>query len=517
MTENESDCGISGRRRARILAITSGKRGAGKTSLTANLGVALAQKGSQVCILDADTGPGDFGSPVKTRPERTLEHLINGEITLQELLLKGPANVRIVPAAAGIGEFATLDIDRQQRLLSALRELESSFDYLLIDTACGTIASLLNLLTPVEAVLLILTPDPTSLTEAFSLLKLLDDNAPNPPVYAVVNMVKNQEQSREIFSRFLETVQKYLDITVDYGGYVPLDEAVLESTRSRTPIVITEPESPASRVFFQLAVSLKERLGYGTDTRSSFSSYTEQLTIRPADQHTVPPFSDDRSSRGHPEVSREPEQLLSELIALINSRPSDPTSWKSWFQTALEAYVDRHNGLPFEPKQILYRSLELENYSETAIQEIVTTLESLYQMRYQRPLHNFDDTAFKLLADAQGSPDKIVQLSKQIRMGFKRRFHKDLYDAKQELVDEIQGSEYTEQLFEDLLASLLEAFEKRFRRAYLSENDLILVRVRELTAELIMRQGQIATSLHHVEELTNHSASKLDALVRLLV
>jgi hypothetical protein len=158
--------------KARTLAFTSGKGGVGKTCVSANLGVALAQQGQRVCIFDADTGLANVNILLNLRPQYTLEHLLKGEKTIAEILHHGPDNLEIVPAASGIAECADLDADRQRRLLDALSALEASFDYLLIDTAAGAGSQVLSFLQSAEAIFLVITHEPTSLTDAFSLLRL---------------------------------------------------------------------------------------------------------------------------------------------------------------------------------------------------------------------------------------------------------------------------------------------------------------------------------------------------------
>ncbi len=266
---------------ARTLAFTSGKGGVGKTCLVANLGVELARQGYRVCIFDADTGLANINILLDLQPQYTLEHLIKGEKTVDEILLAGPNGLRIVPAASGIAECANLDIATQQRLLAALSSLESSFDFLLIDTAAGAGNSVLRFLQAAESVYLIITHEPTSLTDAFSLLKLHRENHPrNPIVNIIVNLAVSFEASVHVYNLFKNVVNKYLGAELHYSGFIPLDQQLTESVTLQQPVVIAYPRSPSSLSFMKLASSLREPAWRTDDSENSHSYW--QTIIAPS-------------------------------------------------------------------------------------------------------------------------------------------------------------------------------------------------------------------------------------------
>ncbi|QKQ26415.1 MinD/ParA family protein [Candidatus Reidiella endopervernicosa] len=190
-----------------VIAITSGKGGVGKTSVSTNLGIALASRGQRVCIFDADTGMANINVLLGKSPELTLEHLLSGEHTIDEILIEGPHGVQIVPAASGIADCAQLNHSQHQRLIEALRELESRFDYLLIDTAAGASDTVLEFLRAAQQMVVVITPDPTSMTNAFSLLKIAKNRHIDTPAYILTNQVPNHQKSLEIFQRFQDATK----------------------------------------------------------------------------------------------------------------------------------------------------------------------------------------------------------------------------------------------------------------------------------------------------------------------
>ncbi|MFQ5437172.1 MAG: AAA family ATPase, partial [Anaerolineae bacterium] len=151
----------------RVIAITSGMCGVGKTNITSNLGIALANRGARVCIFDANTSLANINSVMGLNPSYTIEHLLCGEKSIDDIIIDGPKGVKIVPAASDIAKCAQLDPEQRRRLIEALAKLEERFDYLLIDTAAGVSDTVLNFILSAQYVVLVISPEPTSLSDAF--------------------------------------------------------------------------------------------------------------------------------------------------------------------------------------------------------------------------------------------------------------------------------------------------------------------------------------------------------------
>jgi len=224
--------------RAHVLAIASGKGGVGKTSLSTNLSIALSQLGSRVCLFDADTSLANVNILLNIHPKFTLEHFISEGQAMDEVLVAAPGGVDIVPGATGVTEMLELSGDQQDRLLSGLRSLESKYDYLVIDTAAGVDKALLKFLAAAPTVILTITHEPTSLTDAFSLLKVMKKRGIKKPVHVIVNLAQNRHVAHSTFKRFKGAVTKYLKTEISYLGFVFADTLVSKAVTEQHPFLL---------------------------------------------------------------------------------------------------------------------------------------------------------------------------------------------------------------------------------------------------------------------------------------
>jgi len=266
--------------RPRIVAVTSGKGGVGKSSIAVNLGLTLARYGRRVCILDADTGLANVNILLGLRPGRSLEHVLAGECPIEDILLEAPYGLTVIPGANGISECVNLDPERQQRLVTELSRIEGDFDYLLLDTAAGISETTLDFVSAAHQVLLVITPEPTSLTDAFSLLKLaLRRHAVACEV--VVNMAASFNEARNVFQRFHGAVGKYLDTDVHFLGFVQRDESMRTAVSLQHPVSLFPETDPSSRPFQRLAEALEEDAPQGQGAES-FSRFWFRRFLEPA-------------------------------------------------------------------------------------------------------------------------------------------------------------------------------------------------------------------------------------------
>lgn len=261
---------------ARTLAITSGKGGVGKSNITINLAITLAQQGAKVCIFDADTSLANVNILMGLTPRYNIEHLLTGSKSLNEIMLTGPANISIIPASSGLATQSELDEKQQSRLIKALEELEARFDYILIDTAAGIGNNVTKFLRAAHSILLVISTEPTSLTDAFALLRVLKRDGYNKPPYVLVNMAINYSNGMEVFKRFDGAVRKYLKLSLNYVGYITDDIAVKDSVRHQCPVVLYRPDALATRCFINLKNVLINHL---TEVYkpNNFSAYWKSL------------------------------------------------------------------------------------------------------------------------------------------------------------------------------------------------------------------------------------------------
>ncbi|MGH7894685.1 MAG: MinD/ParA family protein [Candidatus Binatia bacterium] len=236
----------------RVIAVASGKGGVGKTNITANLAVTLAQRGERVWVLDADLGLANLDVVYGVTPERTLLHVLRGEHRLADVVALGPAGVRLIPAASGVAELTALTPAQQLAVLEEVETLEGTLDLLLIDVAAGISSNVLFFAAAATETLVVVTPEPTAITDAYALIKVLATRWGRTEVPVVVNMATSARDAEEAFGRLARVAAQFLPVRLEYVGWVPFDDAVPRAVRSQAPVAIAAPGTPAARAIAAL-------------------------------------------------------------------------------------------------------------------------------------------------------------------------------------------------------------------------------------------------------------------------
>lgn len=255
----------------RTIAVTSGKGGVGKTHFAANLGVKLAQGGKKVMVMDADLGLANLDIVMGVRPKFSLAHLVRREKTLREIVFPGPCGVRLIAGGSGLEELADLDDEARAELLSSLEQIEDDVDILIIDTGAGLSRNVLGFLRAVEEVMVLSTPEPSSLADAYGIIKALSRERADVSISVVANRVASPEEAAEVYRRLSLVARQFLGISVADGGYIFEDPVVSEAVRQRKPFVLVNPASQAACCIDEIAGRLLE-VGIHTDGRPSFFS-----------------------------------------------------------------------------------------------------------------------------------------------------------------------------------------------------------------------------------------------------
>lgn len=458
-----------------VIAITSGKGGVGKTNIATNLGLALSSTGSSVCIFDADISLANINILLGLNPKYTLESVLSGEKSIREVMVEAPFEMKIVPGSSGIADCTNLDTAKRRTLIQTLVSIENDFDYLLIDTAAGVENNVLDFVESAAHAIVVVTPEPTSLTDAFSLIKLLLRRGSGHRVYILVNMVKDYETSMKIFNRFRAATRKYLDFDVHYMGYLVLDGTVASSVSLQKPVFLLQPNAPVSICLAALAKVIRQQFA-PDEAPHGFSAYWKKV----ADQAQTALES---PCRPHEPPPRDTTSLSEQIVAHIRSSNTDLAQAKALMKPLIAAYVDRFSQ---EAADILhgelYRSLEIRGFPDPDIRDLVFTLESLYERQYKRPLRSVDGTLIKLMADMRGSEERLYAFYRQIKESFKRQFNKDLDNPLQELPLWMAEAKFGETDFEKLLQSFKSAYRRHFGRDYKDEKDLLIEKFRSLLA-----------------------------------
>lgn len=260
--------------RARVIAVTSGKGGVGKTNLALNLAVEWQRLGKMTVVLDGDMGLANIHLLAGITPRHCLLDLMRGTAELADIIETGPEGIGII--AGGNGLLSLADSNRQDRLrvIDALVELEKAADIIVVDTGAGMGRGVRDFLMAADEIIFVITPDITSLTDAYGLLKgLHQDNMPRRPLYLVVNMAATLKQAADAARRFVTCARDFLDRTVINSGYILKDATVSLATARRTPHAIYRPESRVSKNTRTIACNLLRNAADRNRGRSSFGRY----------------------------------------------------------------------------------------------------------------------------------------------------------------------------------------------------------------------------------------------------
>lgn len=240
-------------RPVRVLAVSSGKGGVGKTNVAVNLGVSLSELSRQVVLLDADLGLANVDVLLGLQPKFNLSHVLSGERSLDEILIEGPSGLKIVPASSGIQRMSELTTAEQAAVIRAFGEMNQNIDVLLVDTAAGISGGVVNFARACQDIVLVVCDEPTSLTDAYAFIKLLNRDYGVHRFQILPNMVQDYQQGRALFSKLCRVTDRYLDVTLDLLGVVPQDEQLRKAVQRQTPVVVAYPNSKAAQAFRGLA------------------------------------------------------------------------------------------------------------------------------------------------------------------------------------------------------------------------------------------------------------------------
>jgi len=245
------------RSRVRTLVVTSGRGGVGKSNLAANLAVALAQRGARVVLVDADLASANLDLLLGVHPRFDLSHVLAGEKSVDEVVVRGPSGVTLVPAAAGQPDLAELDDYRRELLLRSLSVVDEDADLILVDTASGMNRQTLELCRAAHDLIVVATPEMTSFSEAYGLIKTLQrEGALTRAPRLVVNMATSDDEAGEATQRMQLFARHFLRLEVEAVGTIPFDPAVPRSVRAQEPVLTAWPDSPAAVAYRALAARL---------------------------------------------------------------------------------------------------------------------------------------------------------------------------------------------------------------------------------------------------------------------
>ncbi|MBI4791355.1 MAG: MinD/ParA family protein [Deltaproteobacteria bacterium] len=243
----------------RVICVTSGKGGVGKTNIVANLAYCLTRLGQRVVVLDADLNLANIDVLLGLTPRYNLNHVFLGEKTLREIMVTGPGGIAILPASSGVLELAELTEEQKLYFLAEMAELGDSIDILLIDTAAGINKNVIYFTLAAEERIIVLTPEPTSLTDAYAMIKVLSTRHDVKRFRILVNSAQSEKEGLAVFRQLTLVADRFLDtLSLDYLGCLPYDKKLPQAVRAQRLVTELSPHSPVAAMFHKLAKVIAE-------------------------------------------------------------------------------------------------------------------------------------------------------------------------------------------------------------------------------------------------------------------
>lgn len=401
--------------KAKIITISSGNSGVGKTCTAVNLSVLLAQQGYKVCLFDADAKMENVNIMLGLLPDFTLQDVLTGKKTLNEITLHKDG-IDVIPGATGLTSFISLTSEQQKRLQNSMQKLQAEYDYLLIDNTASISDSVRYYTKISNYVIIVITPDPDSLSAAFSLIRILQKRGNQKKYQILVNNVSDENYARRIFKRFFTPIEKHIGCKINYLGCVISDGMLPASICLQNPVVLEYPGSPSAFSFSQLArqiSSIPEQLAENKHHQTeqkilpkqqpgfSASTATAANDIKPKTKQTVlQPVST--------------EQLKEKMISNINDEQLESQKIKEMVLEINNAYTKRFGHYAFDLAHVIHDALKMEHLSEQTLRNLLMTLHSVYQDQYGQPakekvVSTSNSTASNLTLDTVNLLIKLLQ------------------------------------------------------------------------------------------------------------
>jgi len=237
-----------------VIAVSAGKGGVGKSSVAINLAVALAEMGKKILLLDADLGLANLDIMLGLYARYNLSHVMQGVCRLSDIMLTGPHDIKVIPAASGTDYMAQLSPIQHAGIIDAFNELTDEFDYMIIDTAAGISDTVLSFTRSSQEVIIVICDQPTSLTDSYALIKVMSQRFGWSHFHVLANMVHSGQEGREVFNRLYHVAEQFLEVHLNYLGMVPFDDLVHQAVKKQQAVLMAYPDCQASKAFQQLAV-----------------------------------------------------------------------------------------------------------------------------------------------------------------------------------------------------------------------------------------------------------------------
>lgn len=245
----------------RVISVTSGKGGVGKSSIVANLALSFAAQGRKVLLLDGDFGLANLDIMLDLKPRYTIHDVLRGDKTVKDLLVSVSSHVDVLPSASGVLDVGSLGIEDKTKILDVINDIQKNYDLLLIDTGAGIGDDVTWLNSTAGDIVVVLTPEPTSMADAYALIKVLNQKHKIKDFKVLVNQSKNEQEGLRVYQQITAVADKFLNVSIDYVGSVFWDEMWTHAIRQRRPLVSAFPDSNTAKNFQRVADTIERASG----------------------------------------------------------------------------------------------------------------------------------------------------------------------------------------------------------------------------------------------------------------
>lgn len=272
---------MDNRNSVQVLAITGGKGGVGKTNVAINLSMALSKMQRRVALLDADLGLANIDVLLGLKPKRNLSDVLAGDCQLRDIMLDGPAGIKIIPASSGTQSMVQLNVHQHAALINAFGEIAASIDVLVIDTAAGIADSVVSFVKAAQEVVVVVCDEPSSITDAYALIKLMHQQYGVYRFRMLANMTSSVPEGRLLYQKLLHATDKFLEINLQYAGQIPFDKNLRKAVKLQKPLLDLAPRATSSQAFRALAQKVNV-WPLPQTPRGHLEFFIEQLVQAPA-------------------------------------------------------------------------------------------------------------------------------------------------------------------------------------------------------------------------------------------
>ncbi len=244
----------------KVIAVASGKGGVGKSNFTVNVALELSKMGNRVMILDADLGLANIDILLGINPKYNLVHVLRGEKDIKDIITETEYGIKVIASGSGVKELVNLSNQQRSEFIEKISELEDMVDVLLIDTGAGISRNTMSFIYASDYSIVVTTPEPTALMDAYGLIKVSSMNKSTVPLKLIVNMVNSKEEAKEIASRVVLLARRFLNTFVESYGFIYRDKNVLSSVMAQRPYTVLHPNSRASECIKEIAAKISQRM-----------------------------------------------------------------------------------------------------------------------------------------------------------------------------------------------------------------------------------------------------------------